>query len=177
MSFALAPELFHFKQGSKISSITCRMKGFWIKPYLYLDPDYNFSLCIFISLIQPVEMANVQALGSIWIVMQECIAAVLLQGVWQLFICSADPNVPGDNHIQLCQSLVYDFHLETGFNPAAVLQGRSLRACGPVFTHPLWLQIGFSAVHTNVSPFSVMCDSLRNIIFSLLPFYNTKLSK
>ncbi len=39
------------------------------------------------------------------------------------------------------QSLFYDFHLETGFNPAVVLQGRSLRACGPVFTHPLGFQI------------------------------------
>lgn len=86
-----------------------------------MDPDYDSSLCIFISFLQPVDLANAQALDSVLIVMQECIAEVLLQGVWQLFICSAGPNVPGDNRIQLCQSLVYDFHLETGFNPAAVL--------------------------------------------------------
>ncbi len=39
------------------------------------------SLCIFISFLQSVEMANVQVLDSVLIFMQECISAVLLQGV------------------------------------------------------------------------------------------------
>lgn len=46
-----------------------------------MDPDYDSSLCIFISFLQPVDLANAQALDSVLIVMQECIAEVLLQGV------------------------------------------------------------------------------------------------
>lgn len=170
MSFALAPEL---KQVQYLQlHVTC--KGFG-SSLIYIwtlikIPLFAYSLASS-SLLRWLMLKH-------WAQFELSCRNVLQQFCFRVFDnFSFAPNVPGDNHIQLCQSLVYDFHLETGFNPAAVLQGRSLRACGPVFTHPLWLQISFSAVHTNVSPFSVMCNSIRNIIFSLLPFYDTKLSK
>ncbi len=67
------------KQVKVLFSNLCLISSVSNQALFIFGPDS--SLCIFISFLQSVEMANVQALDSVLIVMQECISAVLLQGV------------------------------------------------------------------------------------------------